>query len=34
MHIVVIVPLNPIIFNEQDKKDKCYTYYLKNVEEF
>jgi hypothetical protein len=32
MHIIVIIPLNPIIFNEEAKKDKSYTYYMKNIE--
>jgi hypothetical protein len=34
MHIIVVIPLNPIIFNEEDKKDKFFTHYLKNIEEF
>jgi hypothetical protein len=34
MHIIVVIPLNPILFNQEDKKDKSYIHCLKNIEEF
>ena len=34
MHFIVVIPLNPIIFNEENKKDRVFTHYLKNIEQF